>query len=173
MPFKRKKSGYPVTKEFLREMNKYWFDGDGESVSSSVTNIFSRYEGKILGVRNYEAEKNEFVATDFINLDKLYDFIWEVSSGESDFTPAGIAFLNEYFDFTSLANEYRMNDKELPPHGEGRTEKKRIKLFVDYMKSIEPLEVTLFIAQSQGDGDEKKDHKPGLDNLDKRLLPPK
>lgn len=31
-------SGYPVTRDFLREMNKYWFDGDGEAISAQIKN---------------------------------------------------------------------------------------------------------------------------------------
>lgn len=166
-------SGYPVTKDFLRVMKKHRFDGAGESVGSLIMSMFSRYDDKILGIRNYEADKDECAAIDFVNLDTLYDFIWEVSTGESDFTPAGVTFLNEYFDFTFLANEYRVNNKELPPYGEGKTEKRRIELFVDYMDSIEPMEVALFIAESQWSESNKKGVKPSLENLDNKLLPPK
>ena len=29
-------SGYPVTEEFLQQMNRYWFDGDGQLIASSI-----------------------------------------------------------------------------------------------------------------------------------------
>lgn len=29
-------SGYPVTKDFLRKMNKHWFGGDGEAISTQI-----------------------------------------------------------------------------------------------------------------------------------------
>lgn len=166
-------SGYPVTKVFLREMNKYWFDGDGESVNKSMTKTYSQYSDKVLGVRNYEAEKDKFYAADFMNINTLYDFIWEVSEGESDFTPAGVAFLGEYFDFRNLAEQFTQNGRQLPPHGGGKSEKERIKYFVNYMNNIEPMEVSLFIAESHWEEGDKKDVKPSIDSLDERLLPPK
>lgn len=154
-------------------MNKYWFDGDGESVNKSMTKTYSQYSDKVLGVRNYEAEKDEFYAADFMNINTLYDFIWEVSEGESDFTPACVAFLGEYFDFRNLAEQFTQNGRQLPPHGGGKSEKERIKYFVNYMNNIEPMEVSLFIAESHWEEGDKKDVKPSIDSLDERLLPPK
>lgn len=165
-------SGYPVTKDFLREMNKYWFNGEGESINKETTERFSRYGDKILGIRNYEAEKDEFYATDFINRNTLYDFMWEVSDGESDFTPAGIVFLNEYFDFQELASQFRQSGKQLPPHGEGQSEKERISKFIDYMKNVEPMETALFIAEAQWGKSNQKGNKPSIENIDDRFLPP-
>lgn len=165
-------SGYPVMKDFLREMNKYWFDGDGELVNKVITEKHLRYNGKILGIRNYEAAKDKFYTNDFINFNTLYDFIWEVSEGESDFTPAGIAFLNEYYGFQNLAERYRQSGKQLPPHGGGKSEKERINNFVKYMNSIVPMETAFFIAESQFIEGENS-VKPSLDSLDDRLQPPK
>lgn len=165
-------SGCPVTKDFLQEMNKYWFDGDGELINKTVTEKHLRYNGKILGLRNYETEKDKFYTIDFINFNTLYGFIWEVSEGESDFTPAGIAFLNEYYNFQNLAEQYRQSGRQLPPHGGGKSEKERVNEFVKYMNSIAPMETTLFIADSQFIENENN-VKPSLDNLDDRLQPPK
>lgn len=133
----------------------------------------ARYSNKTLGIRNYEAEKDEFHLADFINRDELYDFLWEVSTGESDFTPAGIAFVKEYFDLEQLGHEYRREKKQLPPNGAGKTDAERVRKFVDYINKLEPMEGALFIAQSQYKDKSGKEDMPTLDSLNDKFLPPK
>lgn len=133
----------------------------------------ARYRNKILGVRNYEADKGEFYVADFINRDELYDFLWEVSTHESDFTPAGIAFMKEYFDLEQLGYEYTQEKKQLPPSGRGETDTERVRHFIDYINKLQPMETTLVIAQSQHQDEGRKQAMSTPGRLNDTLLPPK
>jgi hypothetical protein len=57
---------------------------------------------KILGVRSYRSDKNEFSAFDFADIDVLESFLEEVWTGESDITPAGRAFLEKHYGLNNL-----------------------------------------------------------------------
>ena len=56
--------------------------------------IIAAFQSKILGVRNYKSDKDEFVFADFIDMRVLADFLTEVFTTESDITPAGKVFLD-------------------------------------------------------------------------------
>jgi hypothetical protein len=58
---------------------------------------------KILGVRNYRSDKKEFSVFDFADIDVLESFLEEVSTGESDITPAGKSFLEKHYGLNNLS----------------------------------------------------------------------
>lgn len=112
-----------------------------------------KYANKVLGIRNYASEKEEFGVTDFLDLDVLYDFIWEVADGESDFTPAGVIFIRKCLDMHEIANEYRRRGRQLPPHGKAKNDQERITYFLEYVNAVEPMEMALILANHQAKED--------------------
>lgn len=61
------------------------------------------YKGKILAVRNYADDQQEFFVVDFEDKDQLDKVLGEVATGESDITPAGKDFLDTFYGFDALA----------------------------------------------------------------------
>jgi hypothetical protein len=135
-------------------------------------NTTESFSDKILGIRNYESDKDLFYSTDFTNSEILLDFLTEVYDGESDITPAGTVFLKQHMNLRELAENARKDGIALPPYGRGKTDEERIGHFLSFIETIQPMEISLFIAEAEWDSSKDGD-KPTLDNLDEKLLPPK
>lgn len=131
----------------------------------------TQYADKILDVRNYESDKDDFGVVDFLNMDTLYDFIWEVANGESDVTPAGLAFMRECLDMAEIARQWRTDERQLPPHGVGKNDDERIKYFLEYIDSILPMEMALLLANHRAQTSGDNSHYT-LENLRDELQPP-
>lgn len=129
------------------------------------------YEGKILGFRNYESDKDEFFSSDFNNAAILLGFLHEVSEHESDVTPAGISYLKYQLDLEQLAKDARECGIALPPYGRGKTDEERIGHFLTYIETLEPMETALFTAESRWIPSTDTP-KPTLNNINEALLPP-
>lgn len=134
-------------------------------------NVIEAFSDKVLGVRNYEADKDEFYSTDFLDSKVLLEFLDEVSSGESDITPAGYVFLNQHFDIRKVAENARKDGIALPPYNRGKTDEERIEYFLNFIKNLKPMVTALFMTESEWKHD--NEHNPTLDNIDEKLLPPK
>lgn len=107
------------------------------------------YKSKILAVRNYESTKDYFVADDFINENMLVEIIDEISTGESDITPAGKSFIEDYYGFENIAKMF--NDADISLFIPKETLRKgKVAAYTWWFKNIEPMELAIFIAQSQG-----------------------
>jgi len=122
-----------------------------------------KYRPKILAIRLYHHKKHEFFVDDFINLEELDYLLSEVSCGESDLTPAGKAFINEYYGFTQLSSKiFDLKDSKL------LREDASLKTSEDVEKwliQIEPMDTLTFIEHARGNID--KDSK-----LRDDLMPP-
>ena len=151
-----------------KELNLPIFCYDWAMVNGNSIELF---RGKILGVRNYEADKTEFCLTDFSDNRILLDFLNEVSTGESDITPAGYTFLNQQLDLRKVAEGARKDGVALPPYGRGKTDEERIGYFLEFIRNLQPMETALFIAETSW-GSSKDGSKPTLDNIDEKLPPP-
>jgi hypothetical protein len=125
--------------------------------------IITAYKYKTLGVRNYSSDKKEFFVEDFINDKILDDFLDEVDTGESDITPAGKAFIENYFGFGNLArallirNKFFLSKKYVP---------ERLNEVKSWIENLVPMETITFIEKARGN------IKEG-DSLREDLLPPK
>ena len=75
--------------------------------------IIQSFEGKILGVCNYKKDGQSYVV-DFVNKKKLFDFIWELESGESTLTKAGYVFLEKYYGLENLAKMILQENPKFP-----------------------------------------------------------
>jgi hypothetical protein len=116
---------------------------------------------KILGVRNYRSDKNEFSVFDFADIDVLESFLEEVSTGESDITPAGKSFLEKHYGLNNLSEllhrrgiAHRFVYKGDSPAG-----------IEEWLKNLEPMGTRAFIEEARGN------IKPGA-KLRADLLPP-
>ena len=107
--------------------------------------IAAAFESKILGIRNYKSDKKEFVVSDLLDTDVLRDFLDEVSTGESDITPAGKVFLNKYFGFKELASRISCNGnfalREHPATAEEISK---------WLEELKPMETMTFIEEARG-----------------------
>lgn len=123
-----------------------------------------RYQTKILGVRNYESDKMTFDVADFTDLTILQQFLEEVYNGESDLTPAGQAFLDEYFGYDNLAAQLVERGSHLAGSDE-ISDAEKVRALSSWLTIIDPMEAASFIAEQRGEiaGDE---------SLQEALLPP-
>lgn len=86
-------SGYPVRMEFLRQMNRYWFDGDGQIISDS------------LGGVSIEAMPSKRQAA----IEKAYVIVDEITAGKRDVVEGAKALFWSAFDeydFTTETKKY-------------------------------------------------------------------
>ena len=67
-----------------------------------TNNIIQKYIGKILGIRLYKAEEQKYFVEDFKNIKILQEYLNEVCNSESDLTPIGKRFLEEYYGLDKL-----------------------------------------------------------------------
>ncbi len=104
------------------------------------------YDSKILGIRNYKSDKKEFNTDDFLDFDTLVDFLWEVDASESDITPAGKSFIENYFGFDELAKELASKGYNLPPE---YTETNQ-QTITTWLKSLDPMRTIAFIEEARG-----------------------
>jgi hypothetical protein len=123
--------------------------------------IVAAFGGKILGVRNYKSEKKEFFVGDFRDLAVLKDFLREVSTGESDITPAGKVFLEKYYRFEDLALEIASKGDFCITNRPSSFEE-----ILKWVKELQPMETTAFIEEARGN------IEPSA-RLRSDLLPPK
>lgn len=107
--------------------------------------ILRQYQGKVLGVRNYRSDKQEFKISDLTDPEILVEFIVETFTGESDITPAGKAFLEEYYDFKELAATLHENHKFLKTHGHVPLNELQGRL-----ASLIPMETSRFVEEVKG-----------------------
>ena len=129
--------------------------------------IAAAFQNKILGVRLYKSDKKEFVVADFVDIDVLKVFLTEVSTGESDITPAGKMFLDKCYGFEDLAVEIALDGgcalvRELSTQKEILATQEEI---LEWLKSLEPMQTITFIEEARGN------IKPGA-RLRADLLPP-
>ena len=120
------------------------------------------YTTKILGVRNYEAHKKEFSVDDFLDYKTLVEFLWEVDTGESDITPAGKSFIEQYFGTDNLAKELSDKGYDLPPDNIETNQQ----TIAEWLKSLQTMQTATFIQEATGNI--QKGAK-----LKEDLLPPK
>src|ERR1043166_2833215 len=102
------------------------------------------FQNKILGVRNYKSDKKEFVVTDLLDMEVLKVFLTEVSTGESDITPAGKVFLDKCYGFEDLAAEIAL-DGGCALVRELSTQKE----ILEWLKSLEPMQTITFIEEAR------------------------
>jgi len=121
-----------------------------------------KYSNKILGVRNYKSDQDEFFVKDFIDLDLLEPILDEFITSESDITPAGEVFLAEYYNIKKLSVQLfeRNRLNEIYPKCGSALEIENI------INDFEPMLAISFIEQSKGNI--SKDSV-----INERLLPPK
>ena len=113
---------------------------------SSKQELKARFDSKILGIRNYKADKKDFNTDDFLDFETLVDFLWEVYTGESDITPAGKSFLENYFGFDELAKELADKDYNLPPENTETNQQ----TIAAWLRSLDPMQTVIFIEQARG-----------------------
>lgn len=87
--------------------------------------IVKSFEGKILGVCNYKKDGQSYVS-DFIDNKKLFDFIWQLESGESTLTKTGYIFLEKYYGLDELSKMILQENPNFPE----KTEKE----IIDWLK---------------------------------------
>lgn len=63
-----------------------------------------KYKNKILAIRNYKSDKKHFTVDDFTDLKTLGKILDEIDTSESDITPAGKAFIRNYYGVQGLAS---------------------------------------------------------------------
>lgn len=107
--------------------------------------ILKAFATKILGVRNYKAEKKEFYVGDFTQSDTLDLFLNEVLTGESDITPAGKAFVERYYGFAKLAMD--LAERATLIEFAERTTSDELHT---WLKNLQPMETISFIEQARG-----------------------
>jgi hypothetical protein len=111
-------------------------------------------------VRNYRAEKSHFLPDDFTDMESLQDIFEEISNGEADLTPAGKAFLEQYYGLTALAQDL---------HAQGWWINKpnmTTQEIEAWLKDIVPMEISNFISDARG-------YPPEGKGLPDSFLPPK
>jgi hypothetical protein len=111
-------------------------------MAMSKPELVAAFRGKILGICNYPSDKGEFSVDDFLDLKVLEGFLQEVSTGESDITPAGKAFLERYFGFAELASE--LSDAFLTNVGVRGSE------LPTWLESLVPMEIMRFVEEARG-----------------------
>lgn len=79
-------------KSAARDLKKYRND----PVKAAV---MKKYQNELLGYANYNAKQKEFGLGDFIDHSKLWMFLGEVDTGESDLTEEGKGFLKEFYGY--------------------------------------------------------------------------
>lgn len=77
------------------------------------SNIVQSFDGKILGVCNYKKDGQSYVR-DFLDEKKLFNFIWELESGESTLTKTGYSFLEKYYGLENLAKMILRENPNFP-----------------------------------------------------------
>ncbi len=128
--------------------------------------LLSAYKSKILGIRNYNSTKTEFDSSDLTNNKMLARFLEEVFTGESDITPAGLAFLESYYGEMKKVAKIKIS-QETSFASHSRIKKaKMVKDCVEWLASITPMETREFIESSRGNINENS-------KLKDSLLPPK
>jgi hypothetical protein len=108
--------------------------------------ILKAFATKILGVRNYKAEKKNFYVGDLIQNETLDRFLNEVRTGESDITPAGKAFIERYYGYEKLA----MDLAERATLREFGRERATSDELHTWLKALEPMKTVSFIEQARG-----------------------
>lgn len=111
----------------------------------SKEQIKDRYTEKILAVRNYASEQRVFGVQDFVNTTTLETVLEEVSDGESDITPAGKAFLDQYFGIENVAQmmlERGFLDKSTADS---------VPLVAEWLRALEPMEVVSFVERARSE----------------------
>ena len=121
-----------------------------------------KYANKILGVRNYKHEQSEFFVKDFTDLDLLEPILNEMFTGESDISPAGKRFLEEYYGIGNLAELLfrRENIKEMGWSFPS------IQEIEEHINNIVPMEAIMFIETARGNISDDSE-------LREDLMPPK
>lgn len=114
-------------------------------MAKSNEQIVQAYKTKILAVRNYESDKEEFAVDDFIVLENLEEVLDEIDTGESDITPAGKSFLEKYYGFDKLSDLLSSRNKLLESIGEFSVNDLR-----SWLENLEPMVTATFIAKSRG-----------------------
>lgn len=122
---------------------------------------YQLFKNKILAIRNYKSDKNEFTVDDFIDLKVLGKILDEIDTGESDITPAGKVFLKKYYGNKGLANKLVMQ-KVLTESIKGFSSDE----LMAWLDNLVPMETISFIETSRGN------IKQGQ-RLREDLLPPK
>lgn len=122
--------------------------------------IKEKYKDKILGVRLYPHEKSEFYLSDFLSLDLICPVMGEFYTCESDITPAGKAFIEEYYGFSNLASLLIDKGKLKESISEYNVEE-----LTNWLVNLIPMESLRFINESRGT------IAPGQ-SLNERLNPP-
>jgi hypothetical protein len=131
-----------------------------EGMMMDKPRLAAAFEGKVLGVRNYRSEKHEFLVTDFLDLRTLQLFLTEVSTGESDITPAGKTFLDRYYGFEAVAFEFSSKG-DFALGSEAST----FEEILEWLKALQPMHTVTFIEEARGN------LKPGA-SLRQDFLPP-
>jgi hypothetical protein len=108
--------------------------------------ILKAFAIKILGVRNYKAEKKEFYVRDLTQNETLDLFLNEVLTGESDITPAGKSFIERYYGFARLATDLA---ERATLRWFSRERATSDKLYT-WLKNLEPMKTISFIEQARG-----------------------
>ncbi len=112
-------------------------------MTTSKPELSAAFRGKILGIRNYPSAKCEFSVDDFLDFKVLEDFLQEVSTGESDVTPAGKAFLERFYGFAELAS--RLSNTFRKDAGLSTAEEVQA-----WLESLVPMEIIRFIEGARG-----------------------
>src|SRR4051812_31251257 len=123
--------------------------------------LIEAYKAKILGIRNYKSDKKELIVADLIDQKMLAEFVVEVLTGGSDFTPAGKVFLEKFYGFKELAASLLDNVDFNKTHSHVSQSE-----LEEWLKGLNPMEVITFIEESKGT------IKEGVSVRDD-LLPPK
>lgn len=113
-------------------------------VSNNKT-LLGAYAHKILGIRNYKSMKKEFFVNDFLELQKLEDFLEEVSTGESDITPAGKLFLEKYYGLEKLSTSLVRRGKFTLYSRPSTFEE-----FHVWLEELQPMATISFIEKAKG-----------------------
>lgn len=124
----------------------------------SLINLF---KNKILGVRNYKSNKEVFLVSDFLDEKTLDMFLDEVYSGESDLSPAGKCFIENYFGFKNLATSVSNRN----PSFLSERSPNNIVMIENWLKDLLPMQISKFVGEARGELE--KDAK-----LRDELLPP-
>jgi hypothetical protein len=107
--------------------------------------ILKAFAIKILGVRNYKAEKRKFDVGDLTQNDTLDLFLNEVLTGESDITPAGKAFIERYYGFEKLATD--LAERATLMFGRERASSDEL---YAWLKNLQPMKTISFVEQARG-----------------------
>lgn len=75
--------------------------------------IIKNFDGKVLGVCNYKKDGQSYV-DDFLDHNKLLDFLYELESGESTLTKTGFNFLEQYYSLDDIAEMLLSKDPDYP-----------------------------------------------------------